>query len=54
MLFQTHQPFDNVFLTAFVLAGSEQVVEDLPGGPVSFLLDPGGPDYVGINSYDQR
>ena len=51
MGFQTHQLFDHVFLTAFVLSGSE-VVEDQFGEAVSFLLDPGGPDYVGINSYD--
>jgi hypothetical protein len=46
-----HQFFDHVVLTAFVLSGSE-VVEEQFGEAVSFLLGPGGADYVGINSYD--
>lgn len=52
MAFQTHQLFDHLFLTAFVLSGGEHVVLDRHEAAVNFLLDPGGPDYVGVNSYD--
>jgi hypothetical protein len=52
MPFQAHHIYDHFLLTALVLSGGEHVVEGQPDDAVSFLLDPGGQDYVGINSYD--
>jgi hypothetical protein len=52
--FQTQQLLDQLFLTTFVLSGTEQVMGHPAAGDEGFLLDPGGSDYVGVNSYDQR
>ena len=43
---------DQAFLSGFLLAGAYEVAEDAPNPPASFLLGPGGQDYVGYNSYD--
>ena len=43
---------DQAFLSGFLLSGGDEVAENAPDRVASFLLGPGGQDYVGYNSYD--
>ncbi len=52
MIAKTQDVFGTPLLTEFLLAGGEGAAQVTPAGSPAFLLEPGGQDYVGDNSYD--
>jgi hypothetical protein len=54
MKIDSYQSFDQPLLPGFLLTPGDEIAEDAPNLPASFLFEPGGQDYVGYNSYDAR
>jgi hypothetical protein len=46
--------FPEAFRVGFLMAGNTDVERLAEFGPRSFLLGPGGQDYVGDNGYDNK